>query len=98
MRQGNSNNNLWTLCILNLKLITTVFIKSVLTGERITFHIPVQGWDFVLASTGGLGPELAHKTLESQFHVSLLTTNDAFFIIEDLWVQIVMSINVRKFK
>ncbi|GBO27621.1 hypothetical protein AVEN_239945-1 [Araneus ventricosus] len=49
--------------------------------------------DLVLASKGGMGPELAYKTLESQFHVSLLTANDAFFIIEDLWVRVVISVN-----
>ncbi|GBN80492.1 NPC intracellular cholesterol transporter 1 [Araneus ventricosus] len=51
------------------------------------------GLDFVLASTGGMGPELAHKILEFQFRVSLITVNDAFFIIENLRVQIVISVN-----
>ncbi|GBL85767.1 hypothetical protein AVEN_193210-1 [Araneus ventricosus] len=50
------------------------------------------GLDFVPASTGGMGPELTHKVLECQFRISLLTANDAFFIIEDLWVQIVIGI------
>ncbi|GBN29468.1 hypothetical protein AVEN_151826-1 [Araneus ventricosus] len=49
--------------------------------------------DFVPASTGRMEPELARKTLESQFRVSLLTANDAFFIIEDLWV-ILMNLDV----
>ncbi|GBO31764.1 hypothetical protein AVEN_269239-1 [Araneus ventricosus] len=53
------------------------------------------GLDFVLAISGGMGTELAHKTLESQFRVSLLTANDAFFIIEDFWVQIVISVNAK---
>ncbi|GBM86898.1 hypothetical protein AVEN_161986-1, partial [Araneus ventricosus] len=47
------------------------------------------GLDFVLASTGGMGT--AHKTLESQFRDS--DSKDAFFIIEDLWVQIVINVN-----
>ncbi|GBL70900.1 hypothetical protein AVEN_161529-1, partial [Araneus ventricosus] len=51
------------------------------------------GLDFLPASTGGMGPELAHKTLESQLRFALLTANDAFFIIEVLWVQIVISVN-----
>ncbi|GBN60376.1 hypothetical protein AVEN_70757-1, partial [Araneus ventricosus] len=51
------------------------------------------GLDFAVASTGGMGPKLAHKALESQFRVSLLTANDAFFIVEDLWVHIVISVN-----
>ncbi|GBN91656.1 hypothetical protein AVEN_189008-1 [Araneus ventricosus] len=42
------------------------------------------GLDFVPASTGGMGTELEHKTLESQFRFSLLTANDAHFIIEVL--------------
>ncbi|GBM19949.1 hypothetical protein AVEN_164894-1 [Araneus ventricosus] len=50
--------------------------------------------DFVPADTGGIGPEHAHKTLESQFRFSLLTANDAFFIIEVLWVHIVISVNL----
>ncbi|GBN46044.1 hypothetical protein AVEN_209684-1 [Araneus ventricosus] len=54
------------------------------------------GSDYVFASTGGMEPELAHKTLESQFRVSLLTANDAFFIIEDLCVKIVISVNVAR--
>ncbi|GBL97041.1 hypothetical protein AVEN_254091-1 [Araneus ventricosus] len=37
--------------------------------------------DFVPATTCGMGTELAHKTLESQFRFPLLTANDAFFII-----------------
>ncbi|GBL82339.1 hypothetical protein AVEN_252500-1 [Araneus ventricosus] len=56
------------------------------------------GLEFVAASTGGMGPELSHKTLEYQFRFSLLNANDAFFIIEVLWVQIVHSVNVLKFK
>ncbi|GBN10476.1 hypothetical protein AVEN_187276-1, partial [Araneus ventricosus] len=51
------------------------------------------GFDFIQVSTGGMGPEIAHKTLESKFHFSLLTANDAFLIIEVLWVQIVISVN-----
>ncbi|GBO43562.1 hypothetical protein AVEN_140972-1 [Araneus ventricosus] len=51
----------------------------------------------VPASTDGVGPELAYKALESQFRFSWLTANDAFFIIEVLWVQIVISVSVRKF-
>ncbi|GBO12413.1 hypothetical protein AVEN_70717-1, partial [Araneus ventricosus] len=51
------------------------------------------GSDFVLTSSGGMGPDLAHETLESQFRVSLLTANDAFFIVEDLWDQIITSFN-----
>ncbi|GBM10663.1 hypothetical protein AVEN_7934-1 [Araneus ventricosus] len=47
----------------------------------------------VPATTGGMGPELAHKTLESQFRFSLLTANDVFFTIEVLWVQTVISVN-----
>ncbi|GBM59550.1 hypothetical protein AVEN_63065-1 [Araneus ventricosus] len=56
------------------------------------------GLDFVPASIGRIGPEFAHKPLESRLRFSLLTANDAFFIIEVLWVQIVVSINVRKLK
>ncbi|GBM10925.1 hypothetical protein AVEN_171414-1 [Araneus ventricosus] len=51
------------------------------------------GLDFVRASTGGMEPDLAHITLESQFRFPLLPTNDAFFIIEVFWIQIVMSDN-----
>ncbi|GBL94483.1 hypothetical protein AVEN_235588-1 [Araneus ventricosus] len=51
--------------------------------------------DFVPASRVGMGPELAHKTLESQFRFSLLTANHALFIIEVLWVQIVIGVNLR---
>ncbi|GBM10231.1 hypothetical protein AVEN_177498-1 [Araneus ventricosus] len=51
---------------------------------------------FVLASTGGMVPKLAYKTLESQFRVSLLTANDASFIIEDLWDQIAISVNTLR--
>ncbi|GBO01219.1 hypothetical protein AVEN_203790-1 [Araneus ventricosus] len=50
------------------------------------------GLDFDPASTVEMRPEIAHKTLESQFRFSLLTVNDAFFIIEVLWVQIVISV------
>ncbi|GBM32503.1 hypothetical protein AVEN_156597-1 [Araneus ventricosus] len=56
------------------------------------------GLDFVPAITGGMGPNLAHKTLESQFRLSLLTENDAFFIIEVLWFQIVISVNEDKIR
>ncbi|GBM00860.1 hypothetical protein AVEN_140136-1, partial [Araneus ventricosus] len=56
------------------------------------------GLDFFSASTGGMVPEFAHKTLESQFRLSLFTANDDFFIIEVLWVQIVISVKERKFK
>ncbi|GBN08369.1 hypothetical protein AVEN_55592-1 [Araneus ventricosus] len=34
------------------------------------------GLDFVPASTCGMGPEFAHKTLEFQFRVSLIIVND----------------------
>ncbi|GBM09063.1 hypothetical protein AVEN_87675-1 [Araneus ventricosus] len=51
------------------------------------------GFHFVPASTGGMGPELGHKTLESQFRFSLLIAIDAFFIVEVLWVQIVSIVN-----
>ncbi|GBM54027.1 hypothetical protein AVEN_185629-1, partial [Araneus ventricosus] len=56
------------------------------------------GLDFVPASGGGMGPELPHKTLESQFRFSLITANVAFFIIEVVWVQIVINVNVMKLK
>ncbi|GBM07564.1 hypothetical protein AVEN_230005-1 [Araneus ventricosus] len=50
--------------------------------------------DFVPASIGGMGLDFAHKTLESQFRPnSFVTANDVFFIIEVLWVQIVISVN-----
>ncbi|GBN36755.1 hypothetical protein AVEN_60938-1 [Araneus ventricosus] len=51
------------------------------------------GLDFVPASIGGMEPEIAHKTLESQSYISLFTANDVFFIIEVLWLQIVISVN-----
>ncbi|GBN80042.1 hypothetical protein AVEN_212781-1 [Araneus ventricosus] len=51
------------------------------------------GLDFVSDSTGGMGPKFAHKTLESQFRLSLLTANDVFFIIEVLGVQIAIGVN-----
>ncbi|GBL76010.1 hypothetical protein AVEN_234324-1 [Araneus ventricosus] len=51
------------------------------------------GLDFAPASTSGMGAEFAQKTLESQFRFFLLTGNDAFFIIEVLWVQIVLDVN-----
>ncbi|GBM96668.1 hypothetical protein AVEN_29486-1 [Araneus ventricosus] len=41
------------------------------------------GLDFVPASTGGMEPSLAHKTLESQFRFSLISANDAFFMGPD---------------
>ncbi|GBM90264.1 hypothetical protein AVEN_248027-1 [Araneus ventricosus] len=56
------------------------------------------GLDFVLASTGGMAPVFAHKTLEFQFRFPLLTANDAFFIIEVICVQIAVSVKGRKSK
>ncbi|GBN65890.1 hypothetical protein AVEN_135670-1 [Araneus ventricosus] len=50
------------------------------------------GFYFIPASTGEIGPELAHETLESQLPFSLLTANDTFFIIEIPWAQIVISV------
>ncbi|GBM69743.1 hypothetical protein AVEN_75386-1 [Araneus ventricosus] len=50
----------------------------------------------VPASTSGMGPELPHRTLESRFSFSLLSANDAFVIIEVLWVQIVISVNLQR--
>ncbi|GBM90686.1 hypothetical protein AVEN_217560-1 [Araneus ventricosus] len=52
------------------------------------------GLDFFPASACGMEPELAHIALESQFRFSLLTANDAFYIIEVLWMQIVISVNI----
>ncbi|GBL73240.1 hypothetical protein AVEN_159295-1 [Araneus ventricosus] len=43
------------------------------------------GFTSVPGSASGMELELAHKSLESQFCVSLLTANDTFFIMEDLW-------------
>ncbi|GBM26770.1 hypothetical protein AVEN_127734-1 [Araneus ventricosus] len=48
------------------------------------------GFGFVPASTGGLGPELAHKRLESQIRLTLLSENEVFFIIE------VICVNVKR--
>ncbi|GBM54223.1 hypothetical protein AVEN_142273-1 [Araneus ventricosus] len=38
------------------------------------------GLDFAPANTDGMGLELAHKILESQFRFSLFTANDAFIL------------------